>query len=105
MKKILMMLGGLALSLTFVGTVYAATPKWDLTGTWTFNDIWSETPYVHTMNVTSFNPVTGAFSGTGYYNANPALTWNVNGVEDGSSITLFHLLVTAVAPDVTIDGK
>lgn len=104
MKKILAMLGGIALSLTFAGTVFAAAPTWDLRGTWTFNDIWSGTTYAHTMEITSFDPVTGVFSGTGFYNDNQALTWNVNGIENGSNITLFHLLVTAVAPGVTIDG-
>ncbi len=104
MKKIIIILGGLALAFAFATSVSAATPNWDITGTWTFNDIWLGTPYVHTMTIDSFNPVTGEFSGTGYYNSNTALTWNVNGIESGNDITLFHLLVMAVAPGVTIDG-
>jgi len=104
-KKILI---GAATGVLMLGTMvtpaFAAIPNWDLTGNWTFNDIWLGTPYVHTMNITSFDPVTGVFSGKGYHNDNPSLTWNVNGVENGNYITLFHLLVTAVTPGVTIEG-
>ena len=102
MKKILI-LSAIVLSFAFAGSVSAA-PNWDIRGTWTFNDIWLGVPYVHTMVIDSFNPITGDFSGTGYYNTNPALTWTVTGTENGDDITVFHLLVLTVAPGVTIDG-
>ena len=59
-------------------------PKYDLTGTWAFNDISSGVSYPHTMMINSFNPVTGAFSGIGYYVADPTLTWTITGTEVGN---------------------
>jgi hypothetical protein len=95
----------LALSPLAIATpALAATPNWDLTGTWTFNDIWLGTPYVHTMVINSFDPITGAFSGTGFYNADPSLTWTVTGTEDGNDITAFNLSVVTGAPGVTLSG-
>jgi hypothetical protein len=80
----------------------AALPNWDLTGTWTFDDIYGGDNF-HTMNITSFDTSTGAFSGTGFYKADPSLTWTINGVESGNNIT-YQLYVLTVAPGVTLDG-
>jgi hypothetical protein len=82
----------------------AATPNWDISGTWTFNDIWMGTPYVHTMVINAFNTTTGAFSGTGSYDADPALTWTIAGTVDGDNID-YLLTVQTVAPGVTLDGS
>ena len=82
---------------------FAAAPNWNITGTWTFNDIYQSVPYVHMMDITSFNPVTGAFSGTGHYLADPTLTWVITGTEDGNTIN-FDLLTGGSVPGVNLFG-
>lgn len=70
----------IAPSMTLMQAHASVPPLYDLTGTWTFNYYFGGT-YTHTMMITSFNPVTGDFSGTGYYNANHLLNWTVTGTE------------------------
>lgn len=88
---------------SFATGAFAAAPNWNITGTWTFNDIYQSVYYVHTMTINSFNPVTGAFSGTGYYNADPNLTWTITGTEDGNTIN-YTLLTGGDTPGVTLLG-
>jgi hypothetical protein len=75
-------------------------PKYDLTGTWAFNDISGATSYPHTMMINSFNPVTGAFSGIGYYVADPTLTWTITGTEVGNVISAINFVLTVNTPPV-----
>lgn len=54
--------------------------------------------YAHTMNVTSIDPLSNnsiAFSGTGFYNANSAYTWTVEGTVIGAAVE-FHMLYTGI---------
>jgi hypothetical protein len=103
MKKIAISFGLLAL---LASTVSLATvPNWDISGVWQLN--YSCTSgcsgdYFHTMNVTSFNRDTGVFSGTGFFNANPAYTWTVTGVVTGSNVQ-FYIDYTGLNPTYYID--
>lgn len=86
MKKILGILSGLVLILTFASTVSAAE-NWDLTGTYTIDFVCTSGcsgTYTHQMNVTSMDLVTGVFSGTGNYYGPP--TWTHTGKVNGSSV-------------------
>jgi hypothetical protein len=103
-KTILLGIGMITITLLLsVNSAFAAAPNWDITGTWTFNDIWMGTPYVHSMTINAFNPTTGVFSGTGYYTGDPTLTWSITGTVDGDSIN-YVLTVLTVAPGVTLTG-
>lgn len=44
--------------------------------------------YPHRMRITSWNPVTGGFSGTGFYRSDPGIQWTVEGTISGSSFQL-----------------
>lgn len=104
MKKLFTIISTLfALAFFTTSSAFAAAPNWNITGTWTFNDIYQSVYYVHTMTINSFNPVTGAFSGTGFYNADPSLTWTITGTEDGNTIN-FNLLTGGSVPGVTLLG-
>jgi hypothetical protein len=85
------------------GTVTSARPKYVLTGVWSFNFIVGGASYPHIMMINSFNPCTGAFSGTGYYAADPTYTWTVTGTESGNTIK-FHILYTGTNPGYTVDA-
>src|SRR5689334_22732361 len=101
-KKVIIGAGaGILLLGTLATSAFAAAPNWNIIGTWTFNDIYLGVPYVHTMVISSFNPVTGAFSGTGFYTADPTLTWTITGIEDGSAIS-YTLLTGGSNPGVTL---
>ncbi|MGA3289134.1 MAG: hypothetical protein ABSD42_02705 [Candidatus Bathyarchaeia archaeon] len=85
---------------SIVAPVFASTntkqaSKVNLAGVWAFNYVTSGGVYPHTMIISSFNPCTGAFSGTGYYNVDPTYTWTVTGTESGNTLTLsFNILYT-----------
>ena len=67
-----------------------ASANTNLVGTWNYTGYCTGNcsgTWLHTMNITSFDPSTGAFSGYGYYNANPNYTWNVTGTLVGSNIS------------------
>ena len=78
------------------------TPNVDLTGVWSFND----NGYMHTMIISSFNRCTGAFSGTGYYNADPTISWTITGTESGNTISINYVLTVTgtTATGVTLIG-
>jgi hypothetical protein len=59
--------------------------------------------YSHTMDITSYDSGTGAFSGVGHYNADTSYTWNLTGVLTGSSLT-FHIVYTGSNAGYTLDG-
>ena len=79
-------------------------PNWNLLGTWTFNDIYQSVPYVHTMVIDSFDPITGNFSGHGFYNADPSLTWTITGNESGGVVS-YTLFTGGSDPGVTLLGS
>jgi hypothetical protein len=81
-------------------TVTSTRPKYDLTGTWAFNDISGGISYPHTMMINSFNLRTGAFSGIGYYVADPTLTWTITGTEVGNVISAINFVLTVNTPSV-----
>ena len=88
----------------FACTNTKQTPKVDLTGVWAFNYN-AGGVYPHTMIISSFNPCTGAFSGTGYYNVNPTYTWTVTGVESGNTLTLsFSILYTGTGAGYAVNA-
>ncbi len=88
-KVILAVLVALASTLLLVMPVHATTPPvYNLIGTWTFNDIWQGVPYPSTWTINSFNPATGAFSGTGIYIAG-GVQQTITGTEDGNTIDFF----------------
>jgi len=76
-----------------------AFPRYNLTGTWSFND----DGFIHTMMINSFNPITGAFSGIGYYTGDPALTWTITGTEVWNTVN-YVLLTGGDTPGVTLTG-
>ena len=53
-------------------------------GTWDFTYYFGG-PWYHTMVIDDYNPLTGDFSGTGYWNGGP-ITWTIEGNTDGDSI-------------------
>ena len=55
---------------------------------------------IHTMTITLSNPATGAFSGTGVYNANASYTWNVSGTISAPNL-FFTLVYTGTNPGYT----
>lgn len=70
-------------------------PAFDLRGTWSFDDIWYG-DYYHSMTISSINPATGDFSGTGYYPLNSnthVYEWTIAGKEQGNEIS-FTLRLT-----------
>ena len=92
-----------------VAPVFACTnqksAKVDLTGVWAFNYTAGGGVYPHTMIINSFNPCTGAFSGTGYYNVDPTYTWTVTGTETGNTLTLaFSLLYTGTGAGYSVNA-
>jgi len=95
---------------SIVAPVFANTncinqqPKVDLTGVWVFTETLEGTPYVNTMIISSFDPCTGVFSGTGYANFDPTLTWNITGTETGSNIAINVLVTGTPLTGVTFVG-
>jgi hypothetical protein len=55
------------------------------------------------MIIDTFDPETGAFSGWGYYNANPAYTWILTGTESGADVS-FHIDYTGNNPNYYVDA-
>ena len=84
-----------------VAPVFAipSKPAYNLTGAWAFND----DGFMHTMVITSFNPCTGAFSGTGYYNPG-SYVWSITGTESGNSITFLIVLTSILGNGITLSG-
>jgi len=79
----------LVLTFAFVTTVSAATPNWNITGTWTwvqFDCPVCVTSATHNMTITAFDTTTGAFSGTGIQVNDVTNTWTVSGNVDGDNI-------------------
>lgn len=87
-------------------------------GTYALTTYLGASPYLHTMVIDTVTPValkTTMFSGTGFYVADPSVTWTVNGAINGSSIWFdivytgtyapytFHAVGT-IAPDGSISG-
>jgi hypothetical protein len=88
MKKIFSILSGLLLTLVFATNVSAAE-NWKLSGNYTITFTCTSGcggNYVHTMNVSLYDNNDGTFSGTGYYNTNPSITWTVTGDVTGDTI-------------------
>ena len=73
--------------------VNAATPAWDIKGTWNLDFTLGGGHYLHTMTITSFDASLGDFSGTGSYNPSLDYTWTVTGNVQCNEIT-FHILYT-----------
>jgi len=87
-KKILSILGGLLLTFVFVSTA-SAVENWRLSGNYTITFTCTAGcggNYVHTMNVALYDNNNGTFSGTGYYNTTPSITWTVTGDVTGDTI-------------------
>jgi len=93
------LLGVIAVTLlSTVGTAFAATPNWNITGTWNFDFNLGGSHYLHTMTVTNFDPITGAFSGTGVYVPDSSYTWKVTGVVSGDTIS-FTIVYDSTSPN------
>jgi hypothetical protein len=58
--------------------------------------------FPHTMDVTSFDKNTGAFSGVGHYNPDVSYTWNLTGTLTGSAFTA-HIVYTGSNPGYALD--
>ena len=110
-KKIIV---GTAASAVLLGTlaisafakVERVAGTWDLTGTceiaYTGVNI-APGPYVHTYELVSVATLE-TFSGTGYYNPNPAYTENIDGTITDSDIE-FHVLYTGINAGYTVDAE
>jgi len=100
MKKIIASLGFLLV----MSAVGLAAPNWDITGTWALDFNIGGGDYLHTM-IDTMDVSTGAFSGTGTYNPNPAAyTWVVTGHVVGDKVD-FHILYTGTGnPGYTVDA-
>lgn len=118
MKKIILgFVVGFALLFVNPGHVLAAATTWDLTGIYTINFHCTSGcggDYPHTLVVSTVNLDTGAFSGTGFYNPMPSITWTITGLVTGSNLT-FHIAYDwssytvdgtgIIAPDGTLSGN
>jgi len=121
MKKILLSLTVISafasLALVASAAVQRVPGPWDMTGTYVIDfTLGGGGVYAHTMNITSMDLATGAFSGTGFYNADPSYTWNVTGNVSDSSLS-FTIVYTGsgagytvnatgtIAPDGTLSGN
>jgi len=98
-----------AMMLVMSLAVTAIGPTWDITGTWNMDFVLlpGGGHYIHTMVVNSFNPATGEFSGTGFYNPNPGYTWVVSGDVTGTIINdaiTFQIVYTGLNPGYTVNG-
>jgi len=64
--------------------------------------------YIHTMNITTENldnQRVGSFTGTGFYNADPSIKWNVTGTYDWPTRKVsFHIVYTGTDAGYTSDG-
>ncbi len=87
-----------------IGSV-EASPLYDLRGVWTFDDIYQGTNYYHTMTISSFNPTTGEFYGTGFYNSDPNLTWEISGTENGNAVNFVLTVLTTSEAGTKLTGS
>jgi hypothetical protein len=79
---------------------------WDITGTYVIDFTCTSGcsgVYTHTMNITSLDWPSGAFTGTGYYNADPSYTWDSTGTLSGSNLT-FTNVYTGSNPGYTVNA-
>ncbi|MDO8335449.1 MAG: ice-binding family protein, partial [Candidatus Saccharibacteria bacterium] len=84
----------------------AATTQWNLVGnyTLTFTCVTGcSGDYLHTMNIATQNS-TGDFSGTGFYNPDNTITWDINGNTIGNGLT-YVINYTGVGSPYTINGS
>ena len=77
--------------------------QWDLSGQWNLDFLIGGNHYLHTMTITSFDPATGDFSGTGYYNPDNGYTWTVTGNINGDHVT-FTLVYTGNNAGYTLNA-
>lgn len=87
-----------------IAFVSAASPNWDISGTWNLIFNAGGTPYSHTMNVTSFNTTTGEFIANGFYNTDPSYTWDATGTVSFDSIT-YHVVYTGTNAGYSFDAN
>lgn len=69
----------------------SADAQWDTSGSYTLELTCVSGcagTYPHTLNVNSVDLDTGAISGDGAYNPNPAISWDMTGEVDGSAMTM-----------------
>ena len=59
--------------------------------------------FEHTKNITTVDDDTGNYLGSGFYNLNPAVTWNLNGNLSGSAVN-FTIIYTGLNPGYTINA-
>ena len=57
----------------------------------------------HIYTIESFDPSTGAFSGTGHIIPDPSFTEIITGTVRGNQVT-FHILYTGANPNYTVDA-
>ena len=79
---------------TLAVSAFAAAPNWNITGTWNLDFSLGSGHYLHTMNVASFDPSTGVFSGTGTYNPDLTYTWTITGGTVNGNNIAFDILYT-----------
>lgn len=106
MKNILSILGGIFLTFVFVTSVFAATPNWNLTGTYKIAFTCTAGcggTYNHTMTITVMNMTNGVFSGTGVYDTDASYTWNVTGTVDASNVS-FAVDYTGANPSYALNA-
>ncbi|MBI5127734.1 hypothetical protein HZA76_04745 [Candidatus Roizmanbacteria bacterium] len=102
MKKIIISIILLVVTLFFkVGPAKAGITLWDLTGTYTVDFNLGGGHYIHTMDIDTVDLFAGTFSGTGFYNTNPAYTWNVTGTINDANV-LFTIVYTGLNPGYTV---
>ena len=109
MKRNIAKIAALLIMTTFIAampTIASASVVVDLEGTWDWTFYLNGNPsleYPHTMEIDYFNPATGDFSGTGYYNTNPAITWDITGNVDGITVT-FTIDYNNINPNYYVDA-
>jgi hypothetical protein len=62
--------------------------------------------YAHTMTIDQITPTSNdsfTFTGTGVYDADPTVTWNVSGMVSGSTVT-FTIVYTGTGAPYTVTG-
>ncbi|HSX46171.1 MAG TPA: hypothetical protein VLG27_04195, partial [Candidatus Saccharimonadia bacterium] len=92
--------------MAFSGLANALTVHWNPVGSYTVDFTCTSGcagTYEHSMDITHFNSSNGNLSGTGHYNADPSITWDLTGSLTDSNVTL-HILYTGSNAGYTVDA-
>lgn len=83
------------------------THVWNISGAKSLTFTVGSDSYAHTiktLNIKALSPVKTAFSGTGFYNADPSTTWTMKGGVKSDSIWFSIVYITGTDAGYTVNG-